>query len=82
MVVVYQRILPRGTRTSSSTASATSRATGTTPGTIYRPGRATIVLKERVLPETILSFPEGSSKSNILNVKRRVGVYGYLLEVL
>ena len=82
MVVVCPRTLPRGMRPSSNIASATSRGMGTTRGIIYQRGPGTIVLKERVLPETTPSFPEGNLKGNILNVERRVGVYGYLLEVL
>ena len=82
MVVVCPRTLPRGTRILFNIANVMNRATEIIRGTIYRHGPGTTVLKERVLPETTPSFPEGNLKGNILNVERRVGVYGYLLEVL
>ena len=82
MVVVCPRTLPRGMLILFNIANVMNRATEIIRGTIYQRGPGMIVLKERVLPETILSSKEGSSKSSTSSARRRVGVYAYLLEVL
>ena len=82
MVVVYRRILPRGMLILFNIANVMNRATGTIRGTISQLGPGMIALKGLVRQGIILSFKEGSSKSNTSSARRRAVVYGYLLEVL